>query len=253
MHADQIDLAGAKHLLWHKMRDDLSSFVPYFSQNKLLLCPVCLRPLRFEDFTLEHIIPLQALADDPAAARAVIPANQRSGMTLLCQKQLIIKGTKVYNRGCNGWKGAHYDKALREIFRPGFTIRQFTERYIVAFFCAGYLGLFRKYGYQIALSQAGRLMRKQFFSPDRFLKELPGRYQMVLKHDAPADYDASRDQYWRDPFKFTIRDESAVLMVMRNASIYLPISRNPETPFSRALPYVPSKFRFRPDLHTAFE
>src|SRR5262249_29852829 len=173
MHADQIDLAGAKHILWHKMRGDLSSLVPYFSQNELLLCPGCLRALRFEDFTLEHIIPQQALADDPAAARAVIPANQRSGVTLLCQKQLIIKGKKVYNQGCNGWKGAYYDKALREIFRPGFTISQFTVRHIIAFFCAGYFGLFRKYGYQIALSQAGRLMRNQFFSPDRFFKELP--------------------------------------------------------------------------------
>jgi hypothetical protein len=92
MNANHIDLAGLKHLLWHDMRADLSSFAPYFASNELLLCPVCLRPLRFQDFSIEHIVPQQALADDPAEARAVIPTNKRSGVTLLCQKPLYVKG-----------------------------------------------------------------------------------------------------------------------------------------------------------------
>jgi hypothetical protein len=96
-------------------------------------------------------------------------------------------------------------------------------------------------------------MRNQFFSPNRFLKQVPLRSQMVLKGDAPAEYTALNDTYWRDPFKIVPHDPFGMVMVMRNASIYLPISRNPDTPIARTLPYAPPKYCLLPDLRTAFD
>jgi len=101
------------------MRDDLSSFVPYFSQNELLLCPVCLRRLRFEDFTLEHIIPLQALADDPAAARTVIPANQRSGGDFAVSKATHHKKKEIYNQGATLGRERITTRLFGKFFDPG--------------------------------------------------------------------------------------------------------------------------------------
>ncbi|HYA80413.1 MAG TPA: hypothetical protein VED87_05745, partial [Methylocystis sp.] len=188
MDAKSIDLAGIKEILWHKMRGDLAFYVPYFKTNELLLCPACLRPLDFDNFSLEHIIPQQALADDPVEVRAAIPTSQRSGITLLCRKRLLVNGKWLHNNGCNSWKGKYYDGILRDMFRTDFKLNRYTERYTIGLFSAGYLALFMKYGYQIALSEAGRIMRQQFFLPNRLLKELPLGSQMVLKGEAPTHY-----------------------------------------------------------------
>lgn len=138
------------------------------------------------------------------------------------------------------------------MFMDGFDFKNYTQRYIIALLSAGYLALFQKYGYQIALSQAGLIMRQQFFSPDRFVKNMPVKSQFVFKTDAPPQYNETSDPYWSEPFTFTIDEESSVMMVVRNASMSLPISRNPETPFVRRLVYVPPRYTFRPDLRTAF-
>ena len=86
---NMIDLPALKEILWHRMRNDLKLLVPWFADNDLLLCPTCCRPLRFDEFSLEHIIPKQALAYDPSDVRVAIPQNERSGMTLLCQSSRI--------------------------------------------------------------------------------------------------------------------------------------------------------------------
>lgn len=72
-------------------------------------------------------------------------------------------------------------------------------------------------------------MRQQFFFPDRFRGDVPLRSQMLLTGGAPKEYDETRHQYWSEPFKFFVHDKFSVLMVVRNASIYLPITRDPET------------------------
>ena len=86
-----IDLPSVKQTLWHQVHEDLRSFVPGFS-HEFLLCPACFRPMRFDELSIEHIIPQQAVDHDPKDVREAITRNQRSGLTLLCRKPLVIKG-----------------------------------------------------------------------------------------------------------------------------------------------------------------
>lgn len=248
----EIDLPGLKDRLWYEMRDDLVSLVPWFADNNLLLCPTCCRALRYEEFSLEHIIPQQAVADDPDLARAAVPKNERSGITLLCRRSLVFEKNSIPGQGCNSWKGKHYDRFVREALKPDFLTRRFHARHHMALAAAGYLGLFREYGYQIALLPAGRLMRMQFFNPNSFLKEYPVKYQMVLTGKARAEYDEGERAYWSEPFKVSVEGDTAYV-VMRNFSIILPLSRDPTAPLARALLYAPARYKFRPDLTTAFD
>ncbi|WP_281800916.1 hypothetical protein [Methylocystis echinoides] len=248
-----IDRPALKEIVWHQMRQDLQSLIPWFANKELLLCPACCRPLTFDDFSLEHIIPKQALACDPPDVRAAIPQNERSGMTLLCRKPLVIKGRRIPGSGCNSWKGKHYDPFLRELIRSvNPIIAKFNSRHQLALFSAGYLGLFRQFGYQIALLPAGLLMRHQFFHPNRFLREVPLDCQMILAGEALSAYDSDSRKYWSEPFKITVDGYSA-LLILRNMAFRLPLSRDPLVPIARALPYAPSKYVFRPDLRTVFE
>jgi hypothetical protein len=94
-----IDLPAQKEILWHKLRCDLITLVPYFRDKDVLLCPACCRPVRFDDLSVEHILPKQAVALDPMAARQAISQNERSGLTLLCRKPLTIKGKRIVPQG----------------------------------------------------------------------------------------------------------------------------------------------------------
>jgi len=247
-----IDTPALKEILWHKMRGDLSRYIPDIAVTDRLMCPTCCRFLPFDHFTIEHIIPQQALADDPPDVRAAISRIERGAVTLLCQKQLLIKGKKVYDKGCNSWKGRFYDKFLREIFNgrvvsgPGF-----TSRHQVALFVACYLAIFSKYGYQVTLSEAGLIMRQQFFSPNRFIKGVPVNCQMTLMGEPLSKYSEESERYWKPPFKITIEQRS-FLVGVRNVSLHMPMSRNPETPIAHRLPFAPSKYALRPDFRTVF-
>ena len=247
-----IDIPAMKELLWHRLRNDLISLVPYFSDNELLLCPACCRPLRFDEFSVEHIIPKQALASDPSDVRGVITQNERSGLTLLCRRPLVFKGKKVPGHGCNSWKGKFYDSSLRDIINYSNYVNNLNSRHQISLFSAGYLGLFRKFGYQIALLPSGLLMRNQFFHPNSFLQGVPISCQMILTGDKLSNYDEANRTYWSEPFKITV-DSSSAVIVLRNMCFRLPLSRDPSQPFARALRYVPSKYTFRPDLTTVFE
>jgi hypothetical protein len=67
------------------MRQDLMKFVPEVSGNQRLMCCACGRFLPQEFFDLDHLIPQQALKDDPNAVRTnpATPANTRAGNTAL--------------------------------------------------------------------------------------------------------------------------------------------------------------------------
>lgn len=249
---NMIDLPALNEKLWHRMRSDLKSLVPWFADNELLLCPACCRPLPFDEFSLEHIIPKQALGSDPLDVREAIPRNERSGMTLLCRRPLVIKGKKTPGHGCNSWKGKFYDAFLRDLLRPNLQTGRLNSRHQIALFSAGYLALFRQFGYQIALLPSGLLMRNQFFHPNSFLRDVPVTCQMVLAGEGLANYDEANRAYWSEPFKITVDGASAVI-TLRNMAFKLPLSRDPTLPLARALPYAPSKYAFRPDLRTAFE
>ena len=162
------------------MRRDLISLVPWFADNELLLCPACCRPVSYDDISVEHIVQKQALACDPVDVRQSIPQNDRSGLTLLCRKPLVIKGKRIPGDGCNSWKGRHYDAFLRELLSTDFQTRKINTRHQVSLFCAGYLALVRKFGMQITLSAAGLLSRRQFFCPNNFIKDIPVNCQILL-------------------------------------------------------------------------
>ncbi|WP_159011078.1 hypothetical protein [Bradyrhizobium sp. S69] len=134
--------ASIKEQLWHSMRLDLGRFIPELQNNQLLLCYCCGRFLGQEFFDLEHLIPRQALRNDPSAVRSnpATPNNVRSGNLLLCKKPLLYRGSKLYDNGCNSWKGRFYDKPM----------------------------------------PSGLLLREQFFRPNKFHPRLDARHQMIL-------------------------------------------------------------------------
>ena len=102
----EVMTASIQENLWHKMRQDLGNFVPEITGNQLLMCCACGRFLPRECFDLDHLVPQQALKQDPDVVRTnpATPANIRAGNLLLCKKRLKIKGDIVYGNGCNSWK-----------------------------------------------------------------------------------------------------------------------------------------------------
>ncbi len=247
-----IDIPSIKQMLWHRMRSDLVGLIPYFSDNDLLLCPTCFRRLGFEDFSVEHIIPKQALACDPADARLAVPQNERSGLTLLCRRPLIINKRRIPGNGCNSWKGKHYDPSIREFIQSDLKENKISTRHQISLFSVGYLALFRKFGYQISLLPSGLLMRSQYFNPNSFIKNIPVTSQIILAGEKISQYSDSERNYWSEPFKITVSETSAQI-VMRNTCFSMPLSRDPSKPLARSVLYVPPKYTFRPDLRTAFE
>lgn len=234
------------------MRADLVSFAPWFEEEKRILCPICFRPLLYNDFSVEHIKPRQVVAMDPKEARESISRNERSGMTLLCRKPLLIDGKIIYNDGCNSWKGKHYDPFLRDVFHKNILAGNFSSRHHIAIVCISYLGLFLQYGYQVSLLPSGLVLRTQFFNPNRFIKKFPLDCQMVLTGDNSPVYSEDNKKYWSNPFDCSIIEKRA-LMRIRNFIQPLPISRDPNVPIAFSLPYAPSRYKLRPDLHTAFD
>lgn len=249
----EIMTSSIKERLWHDMRKDLSNYIPEILEADLLMCCACARFLRYHHFNLEHIVPRQSLADDPAEVKNAVPANIRSGNILLCNKPLMIKGRTTHGSGCNSFKGKYYDGRLREVFnRSVFKTVKFDSRHHISIFVAGYLAMVSHYGYQVALIESGLLLRKQFFSPQKFSNDLPTRFQMVLFGDKPTIREASDIDSWRNPFSFSI-ERGGCFIVMRGISITLPISRDPNVPIARTLPFAPSKFTLRPDFTTFFD
>jgi hypothetical protein len=248
--------ASIKENLWHKLRHDLQSYIPpEMRDNDLLMCCTCGRFLPYEDFTLEHIIPQQALADDPAEIKSnpETTANVRATNILLCSKRLMIKGRRAYNNGCNSWKGRWYDGRLRELLSGRIfdhAYKKVSNQHIIAAICAAYLAMVLEYGYQIALTPSGLLMRHQFFSPSKFHHDMPLRSQMILAAP-PPEYDESHIRIWSHPFSFSIKRDSCYVG-FRTMSLIIPVSRDPRLPVSRSILITPPKYKLRPDFRTVF-
>jgi len=251
-----IDEASLKQTLWQSALADLGRYMPEVEHSKVLMCPTCGRFLPFDDFSLEHVIPKQALAHDPPEAKASLTVNQRSGNILLCRKRLKIRDKDISGNGCNGWKGRYYDAPIRDALAGrAFTgkSRTGTGNHIVALVCAAFLALVKRYGYQVALTQSGVLLRHQFFSPRTFRKEMPLTSQMVLSGEMPA-YSSDTHHFWADPFKISIEGERrSCVVVFRTFGIRLPLSRDPETPLANKLRIAPARYKLRPDFSTVFE
>ncbi len=248
-----VDFPGLKEILWHKMRDDLKKYIPQVANTEVLMCPTCCRFLPFEHFDVEHIIPQQVLNDDPVDVREAISRNERSVTVLLCKKRLLIKGRKVYDNGCNSWKGRFYDKFLREVFNGSVMKRKgFTSRHQVALFSACYLGLFAKYGFQITLVPSGLIMRRQFFNPNKFNRDVPVNCQRVLMGEPAKGFDKNDVRFWVPPFNFSV-EQNFCITVVRNVSMWLPLSRDPEIPIASVLPFAPPTYALRPNFDTIFQ
>jgi hypothetical protein len=246
--------ASLKKKLWHKLRQDLQLYIPQMQHNDLLMCCTCGRFLPYDDFSLEHIIPQQALADDPPEIKAnpETTANTRSGNILLCRKPLLIKGRK-YNNGCNSWKGRFYDGRTRELLNWRVFNNQYknvTNEHMIAALCTAYLAMVLEFGYQVALTPSGMLMRHQFFSPSKFHREMPDRSEMILAAP-PLPYSENYITIWAHPFSFTI-ERNACVVAFRTMWLIVPISRDPRLPIAQSLVFAPSKYKLRPDFGTVF-
>jgi hypothetical protein len=249
----EIDLPALKETLWHKMRSDLADFMPSVLDGDSLMCPTCGRLLKFEHFDIEHIIPQQVLAEDPPEVRAAFTKTQRTPLTLLCRRSILLKGNKLYGNGCNSWKGRFYDRFLKELFSARINkTHQITTRHQVALFVLGYLGVFQKYGYRVALCESGVLMRRQFFSPNKFLREVPLGSQAMLFGDIEMALAPETSPYWTSPINVTIHPKIFSVGI-RNVAFNLPLSHNPESFIPRAIRYLPNKHVFRPDFRALFE
>lgn len=246
-----VQLPDLKLKLWTMLRADLVQYVPAFEYGDTLLCPICCRALKYEKFSLEHILPQQAVKLDPFDVRDAIIKNERSGLTLLCSETLIV-GKKSYPNGCNGWKGRNFDGRISDLLKPGPFPRQFSDTHIIAFLVVGYLGLFKQYGYRVALTESGLIARNQFFNPKGFTKHLPITSQMVLRADPLTHYKPDTHAYWSDPVK-VYADATKATIAIRNYSVILPLSHDPKIPLSRSLAYAPRKHVFRPDPRLAFQ
>lgn len=247
-----VQLPDIKLKLWTAMREDLVRLMPTFQDADTLLCPICCRPLRFEKFSLEHILPQQAVRNDPAGVREAVVKNDRSGLGLLCSETMVIGG-KPYGNGCNSWKGRHFDGHLTDLLKPGPFPKRFSDAHIIALLVVGYLALFKQFGYRVALTAGGLAMRNQFFNPRTFTKHLPTTSQMVLRGDPQREYRAETAAYWSDPLRVHVDGaRGKATVVVRNYSVILPLSHDPTIPLATTLAYAPQRHVFRPDLRLAF-
>ena len=243
-------LPALREKLWHKMRHDLAAYAPEIATTRTLMCCVCGRLLPQECFDLEHIIPQRALRVDPAAVRTnpATSANVRAGNLLLCKKPLLHRGKALSRNGCNSWKGRFYDGPISELI-SGAAQNNPTDRHTIAALVLGYLAMVAEFGYVVVLMESGRLMREQFFSPNRFHRLLPLRHQMLLVGSLPTD--APDAKIWSKPFSFTYQN-GACTFGARNFSIILPSSQDPSNPVARHVRFLPWKYTLRPDFRTAF-
>lgn len=243
-----------KERLWHRMQQDIANYRPDVTRTNRLMCCACGRFLPPEHFSIDHIIPQQIVARDPPEAKQQFTNNQRSLTTLLCTKPLKIKGQQIYRHGCNSWKGKFYDTALREVLEGKIkphNIRRPTTQHTIAALCVAYLILVSRYGYQIALTESGMLMRRQFFMPRLFHGLMPLRSQMILVGD-PPDFNETMKKFWGDPVSFDF-ELGFCTMAVRNLSLAIPIARDPRVPVSKLIVIRQSQFSFKPDFRTMFD
>jgi hypothetical protein len=242
--------------LWHSMRADLVQYAPQIADDDRLMCCCCGRFLQKSDFDLEHIIPQAAVADDPAQVRELFTVNERSKNLLLCKRPLEVKGVRFHPKGCNNWKGKFFDARIREVMNGsalGDNIhRPFSSQHSAAMMALAYLGLIHRYGYQIALTPSGLLMRRQFFSPGRLRTELSGWPWGAMLSGRPFPYDPTNLSIWTNPFSFAPEPDRCIVCI-RHISVFVPLSRNPEMPIVRHIKVVPDRFTMKPDFRTVFD
>jgi|SRR5579859_891153 len=245
--------ASIREGLWHRMRQDLARFTPDILDDELLMCCACGRLLPQDSFDLEHLIPQQVVKQDPAVVKLnpLTPVNTRSGNLLLCKKPLRIKERVIYQNGCNSWKGRVFDHALNDLVAGnGLKAQRCTQVHIIAALSLAYLAMVAEFGFIVTLMPSGRLMREQFFMPQKFHPALPVKCQMMLGGRMPIELPSAR--LWSNPFSFGFERHGFCYVGIRNVAVLLPVTRDPRVPFSQHLRIVPSRYKLRPDFTTVF-
>lgn len=248
-----ISKASIREVLWHKMHQDLARFAPQILENQLLMCPTCGRFLPPNSFDLEHLVPQQALKQDPIAVKKnpLTSVNIRAKNLLLCKAPLRIKDKVIYKNGCNSWKGRLYDGMLSDLVAGnGLKSEKITQSHIIAALSLAYLAMVAEFGYIVTLMASGRLMREQFFNPRNFHPALPDRCQMLLGGMMPVNFPDAR--LWSNPFSFGFERPGICTVGIRNIAVMVPITRDPRLPFSKHLQIVPNRYKLRPDFYTEF-
>ena len=203
-----IMIAGKSDHLWHEMRASQKAVCGFIEDDRLRCC-ICGRPLRRDDFSLEHIIPRQAVTDDPISVKTNMTVSLRSGHILLCRASLTVKGHRPQGNGCNGWKGGFYDPLIRKLSDRSileWRQQEITEQVCIAAFAVAYLAMVARFGYQIVFTPAGVIARKQFLSPTCYLPALPLMSKIILTGLAPLPSKETLD-FWSAPFHFRITDD----------------------------------------------
>jgi hypothetical protein len=93
-------------------------------------------------------------------------------------------------------------------------------------------------------------MRRRFFSPYKYLRDLPVRHQMVLGGALPTEPD---NPMWSKPFSFTFSETGCCHVGARNFAVNVPVTRDPRLPFATYLRIVPDRYKFRPNFKTFFD
>lgn len=249
-----IVLPSIKERLWHEMRFKLAKFYPDTLNNALLMCPACGRFLPKECFSLEHIIPQQTVKKDPEIVRGnpSTTTNIRSGNILLCTKPLKIKGDTIHNNGCNSWKGRYYDRLISEVLNGKvFGGGKVSDGHIISVIVVAYLAAVSKFGYSVSLARSGVIMRRQFFEPYKFIRDMPVMSQMLLGGDhKPTSPDLPM---WSNPFSFSYQGDGECVVTVRGVGVVIPMSHDPEKEFSMHLKIIPAKYKLRPSFETIFD
>ena len=123
--------ASIKDKLWHTTREDLAHYAPWILESQQLMCCACGRFLQREDFTLEHLIPQQALKRDPTTVRSNpdTSVNVRAGNLLLCKKPLKHNGTMIYRSDVTVGKASSTTRPLANCCRRKHTGPHHQHRY----------------------------------------------------------------------------------------------------------------------------
>lgn len=241
--------------LWHTLRADLVRYAPQIAHDDRLMCCCCGRFLPKTDFDLEHIIPQAAVSDDPPEIRQLFTVNERSKNILLCKRPLRVRGATIHPKGCNNWKGKFFDPRIREVMNgralKESNHRPFSGQHSAAMMSLAYLALVYRYGYQIALTPSGLLMRRQFFFPGQLLRELSDWPWGAMLSGQPFSYDPLNLRIWTDPFRFALEPGRCIICI-RHVSMIVPLSRNPEVPIASRIKFAPERFTLKPNFQTVF-
>jgi hypothetical protein len=167
----------------------------------------------------------------------------------MCTKPLHCGGARFYNNGCNSWKGKNFDGPMTKVLTGKVAKhpnKHASHAQIVGGLALAYLAMVASYGYIVALTRSGLILREQFFNPNKLHKALGPRSRIIYAGEPQTD---PNDPIWANPFRFEL-EEQVCLVTVRNFVIFLPISRDPTIPIVRHLKMVPQRLAFRPNFDT---